>query len=359
MRIAMISTPFVSVPPSSYGGTELLVYELTEGLIEQGHEVTLFATGDSRTKGESGWLYMEGQWPPNGLTEANHTAYALKEIMGGEFDLIHAHSACALAMSRFVPGMPLAYTIHHERVEEFSRFYLEFPEVWFVAISANQKRLEAPLRRCEVIHHGLDPSRFEWSAEADDYVCYLGRFTAAKGTHLAIDAARMAGMPIRVAGRVHEPDREYAERELKARLGLPHVRQLGCIGIDRKVPLLKRARALLAPLQWEEPFGLAMIEAMLSGCPVIAFPRGSAPELVEPGTTGFLVNSTEEMAELIRPGGAAELIDREECRRRAVERFSRERLVADHLKLYERLAGIREPGGIETRELEILQTYTA
>ncbi len=206
----------------------------------------------------------------------------------------------------------------------------------YVAISHNQQRLEVPLLNCTVIHHGLDPGRFESAERAGEYVCFVGRLSEVKGPHLAIDVAHRAKVPIRVAGGVHPPDRAFAARELEPRLALPHVTRLGCINIAQKVPLLRDARALLAPLQWEEPFGLIMIEAMLSGCPVVAFPRGSAPELVEAGLTGFLVNTADEMVEVIRAGGAVDSFDRRRCRERAVERFSRRRLVADHLRLYRR-----------------------
>jgi glycosyltransferase involved in cell wall biosynthesis len=170
--------------------------------------------------------------------------------------------------------------------------------------------------------------------KAESFVCFVGRYAECKGPHLAVDAARIAGVPIRVAGEVHPPDREFAAAELASRLQQPHVTELGCIGIDRKVPLLRDARALLTPITWEEPFGLILIEAMLSGCPVVSFPRGSAPELIEQGVTGYLVNNLEEMAEVIRPGGVLDYFDRKRCQRVARERFGRERMVADHLRLY-------------------------
>jgi glycosyltransferase involved in cell wall biosynthesis len=336
MRIGIVSTPFVSVPPRDYGGTELIVFELAEGLAEQGHDVALFATGDSSTRATLYSLYNEAQWPPSPFPEVNHVSWAFSQIARGHFDLVHVHSALALGMARLVPRLPIVYTLHHESVAEFSDFYGHFPEVHYIAISENQRRLEIPLPRCEVIHHGLDPERFECADTADDYVCYIGRFTEEKGPHIAIDVARDAGVPIRMAGRTHPPDREFVAREVEPRLSLSHVTHVGCIGVPQKIPLLRQARALLAPLQWEEPFGLAMIEAMLSGCPVVAFPRGSAPELIEPGVTGFLAESPTEMTEVIRPGGAVESIDRRRCRDRAVERFSRARFVADHLRLYER-----------------------
>jgi len=333
MRIAMISTPFVSVPPMNYGGTELVVYELVQGLVEGGHEVTLFATGDSHTQGELRSLYSQPQWPPEPLAELNHVSWAMGEIAAGDFDLIHAHSALALAMTRLLPLPPLVYTIHHTLTAEFSDLYRFFPEAQYVAISRNQKQLEIPLPRCQVIPHGLDPRPFR-CGEPEDYVCFIGRFSETKGPHVAIDAARKARVPIRLGGGVHPPDREFFRREMEPRLNLSHVSYLGCIGLAQKVPLLMRARALLSPIDWEEPFGLVMLEAMLSGCPVVAFPRGSVRELVEPGVTGFIVESLEEMADTIRPGGPLESFDRARCRDHAATRFSRDRLVADHLRLY-------------------------
>jgi glycosyltransferase involved in cell wall biosynthesis len=337
MRIAMISTPFLSVPPHDYGGTELIVYELVEGLVDRGHDVTLFATGDSATRAKLSHLYPKPTWPLHPLPEVNHATWAIAQIAGGNFDLIHAHSPPVLGLSRLVPDLPMIYTIHHERDEQFSDYYQYFPETHYIAISHNQKQLEIPLPHCEVIHHGLAPERFEWTGHPRDYLCFLGRFSRSKGPHTAIDVARMARLPIHVAGEVHVDDEEFAERELKPRLNQPHVHCLGCVGFTQKVPLLRDARALLSPLEWEEPFGLVLIEAMLSGCPVVAFPRGSVPELIEQGVTGYMVDSPEQMAEVVKPGGVLESFDRHRCRTRAAERFSRARLVTDHLRLYQRV----------------------
>lgn len=331
MKIALVSTAFVSVPPRDYGGTELVISELVEGLARQGHEVTLFATGDSSSSARLEALYPEAQWPPDSLIEINHVTWALAHIAGeGGYDIIHVHGPDALAIGRrFLPELPLVYTLHHRRVDALSRFYQYFPEVWYVTISERQKELEVPLPHMATIHHGLDPAPFAGPTRAGDYVCFLGRLSDFKGPHVAIDAAERAGLEIRVAGRFHDDDDEpgFGRREIEPRLALPHVRHLGAIGVAEKVPLLQNARALLAPLAWEEPFGLVMIEAMLSGCPVVAFPRGSAPELVEEGVTGRLVSNADHMAATIRRGGPLDAFDRERCRARAVERFGRNRMV--------------------------------
>jgi glycosyltransferase involved in cell wall biosynthesis len=336
MKIALISTPFVSVPPKDYGGTELIVAELAEGLTEHGHAVTLFATADSRTSARLEALYPEAQWPPDGLTELNHVTWAFGQIAHEEYDVIHCHAVSAIAMGRLLPQPPLVYTLHHVRNERLSRIYEFFPWTWFAAISERQRELEVPLPRMAVIHHGLDHRRYLGPTSAGDAVCFIGRLSEVKGPHLAIDVAEAAGVPIWVAGRVHQDDEDpaFAAREILPRLERPHVRYLGPIGMEEKRALFCQARALLMPLRWEEPFGLVMLEAMLCGCPVIAFPRGSAPELVEEGVTGFLVDDERAMVEAVQ--GRLAGFDRERCRQVAAERFGRDAMVLAYERLYER-----------------------
>lgn len=336
MRIAMVSTPFVSVPPRGYGGTELIVHELVEGLSERGHSVTLFATGDSVVPKRATLRYTfdEPQWPPKPLPELLHVARAIEDITAREFDVVHCHSASALAFDGLV-DVPFVYTIHHPLEQQLSRFYQRFPHVRYVAISADQAAREVGLPVAQVIHHGLDPDRYDWKSEGSDRLCFIGRFAPFKGLHTAIDVAAEVGRPIDVAGSVHEVDGDYGSREVEPRLLQPHVAYLGVIGIDTKRPLLAQAAALVFPITWNEPFGLVMIEAMLSGCPVVAFPQGSVPEVVDPGVTGFVVRDAEELADVVRRGGPIDSFDREKCRRRAVERFGRERMVSEHVRLYE------------------------
>jgi glycosyltransferase involved in cell wall biosynthesis len=343
MKIAMISTPFLRVPPRDYGGTELVVHELVEGLVRRGHEVTLFATGDSLTEGTLRWRYPTGQWPPDLMTELDHVSWAMEEVSRDAFDVVHAHSASALAFRGLVPRCPMAYTLHHARDQRLSSFYHHHHNAYFVAISDDQARREMPLPRLTVIHHGMNPADFQAVPVPSEYVCFIGRLAEVKGPATAIDIARAARLPIKVAGTVHPPDRGYVELELTHRLAQPHVTFLGPVGLEAKSALLQSARALLAPITWDEPFGLIAIEAMLSGCPVVGFPRGSLPELVEQGVTGYLARDEEEMAELIKPGGPIGGFDRLRCRARAIERFSSARMVADYERLYAMmLAGHRK-----------------
>ena len=337
MRIAMISTPFVPVPPHHYGGTELVVHELVEALLDRGHEVTLFATGDSASRAPLRSLYPRAQWPPCWFTDLNHTAWAMGEATQGGYDLIHAHSPAALALGRVAPAVPLIYTLHHTHEPALSEYYAHYPEVTFAAISGDQARRETGVPRCAVIHHGLDPSRYRWTFRPAPFVCFVGRFAREKGIHTAIDAAERAGVPIRVAGEVHPPDHDFGRLQVAPRLDRPHVTYLGCIGNAQKVPLLRDARALLAPIEWNEPFGLTLIEAMLSGCPVVAYRRGSVPELVEHGVTGLIAESFDELVEFIRPGGSVDRLDRQAIRAGAVERFNRRRMAAEYERLYEHI----------------------
>jgi glycosyltransferase involved in cell wall biosynthesis len=230
------------------------------------------------------------------------------------------------------------YTIHHARDEQLSEFYRNCHDAYFVSISHDQARRELPLPRLSVIHHGLDPAKYACTDRASDYVCFVSRLARVKGPHTAIDVCARAGVLLRLAGEVHPPDRAFANRELTGRLSQPHVQFIGPIGMEVKVPLLREARALLAPIDWNEPFGLILIEAMLSGCPVVAFPKGSVPELVDVGVTGFIARDEEEMSAIIQPGGPLDQFDRQRCRMRAIERFSRDRMVEEHERLYLRLS---------------------
>lgn len=320
-----------------------MIAELSEGLIQRGHDVTLFATGNSTTRTALRYLYDEAQWPPNYLQDINHVSWAMQQVYADDFDVVHAHSVGAVAFSRFATKPPLVYTLHHSRDEELSRFYSFFPDVHFVAISHDQALREPCITRLWVVHHGLDPAKYESRARAGDYVCFVARFASMKGPHTAIDVAEDAGTPIRIAGEVHQIDTDFYECELGPRLRKSHVTMLGSIGMAEKVPLLRDARALLAPVEWDEPFGLALVEAMLSGCPVVAFSRGSVPELVEPGVTGFIARDRREMRDIIRPGGPLDNFDRARCREYAAEHFGRERMVSDYESVYAAAAGDTSP----------------
>jgi glycosyltransferase involved in cell wall biosynthesis len=341
MKVALFSTCALATPPHKYGGTELVVAELAKGLSNLGHEVTVFATGDSRVHGELRYHFERPIWPPNELAETRHATFAWREVAQfvSDFDVVHVNHGAALPFHVHVP-VPTVLTIHHARVDDLVEHYRAFDGVAYVAISERQAQIIPEVRISRVIHHGLDPSLYARGEGDGGYVAFLGRFAPEKAPHLAIDAARAAGMRLRIGGTYHEVGAEYYAREMQPRLAAAGdgVECCGELGHDAKVELLRGAAAMLFPIQWEEPFGLVMIESMLVGTPVIAFRHGSAPEVIEEGVTGFLVDNAEQMAQRIRELGR---IDRARCRERAQSRWSSTRMAREYADLYEKVARVR------------------
>jgi glycosyltransferase involved in cell wall biosynthesis len=332
VRIAVVSTPFLPVPPPRYGGTELIVAELAEGFVRAGHEVTLFATRDSCVTGVELRAQEDAAWPPDPTVELMHASWAVSEILAERFDVVHAHCAAALPFARFLE-VPMVYTIHHDRDDRLARLYAR-ERAAYVAISERQRERVPEAEGATVIHHGLTPQRHPLGDGSGGYAAFLGRFSREKGVHLALDVAHAAGVPLRLGGQPHCWDQEYYRAEVAPRLrGAVLVGEVG--GLD-KVRLLGCALALLFPVCWEEPFGLVMIEAMLSGTPVLGLPRGSVPEVVDDGVTGFVCADEEEMARHLREI-ARHGFDRRRCRARAMARFGARRMVREHLMLYRSL----------------------
>jgi glycosyltransferase involved in cell wall biosynthesis len=356
MRIAVISTPFVRVPPNGYGGTELFCGQLAETLLARGHDVTLFATGDSQFSGELSACFPKATWPPTESVDRAHVRFCLHEISRDRqgYDAVQINSVLGLKVARDL-GIPVVYTLHHHRDEAMSRLYAVHPEVHYVAISRRQLDREVPLRHASVIHHGLDVADYAVSSRDEGYLLHLGRFAPEKGTHLAIDAALAAKTPIVIAGRVHEKpeDQAYFDTELVPRFNLPGVILGGEADPRRKIPLLQQARAVLCPITWEEPFGLIAIEAMLVGTPVIGFARGAFPEIIEDGVTGILVSDVQEMTRAIP---LVARFDREKCAARARERFSAERMAADYERVFESIGRRRSSPVLVAEKAALRQT---
>jgi glycosyltransferase involved in cell wall biosynthesis len=339
MRIALVSSCAASVPPRAYGGTELVVAELAKNLSRLGHDVTTFATGDSEPAGgKLQYRFEKPVWPPFESAELRHAAHAWQHITAtpGAFDIVHTHQAPSLALASIARQIRTVYTLHHCRDERLIELYKDFPDATYVGISQRQADLVPEVAVEEVILHGLDPDLYDAGYGDGGYVAFLGRFAREKGPHSAIDAARRAGITLRMGGGVHPPDKPYFEQEVRPRLadGSGGIEWLGELSHIPKLSLLSGARALLFPIEWEEPFGLVMIESMLVGTPVIGFPYGSVPEVIEDGVTGFIVRDVAEMADRIRQ---LDSFDRVRCRERARERWSSMRMAREHEQLYERL----------------------
>ncbi len=325
-----MSTPFVPVPPPAYGGTELVVDALAEELARVGHEVAVFATGDSRRPGVRA-LFDEAVWPPDPYSELLHCRFAADEIAAGDFDVVHAHTPTLLAFADALRA-PVVYTLHHAQQVALARYYRRVDGVRLVAISARQAELAEPTPH-DVVHHGLDPRMYPSCGPGGDVAFFLGRLSWCKAPELAVEAARRAGLRIVVAGSAHDDaaPKDWGASVLEPAMRARHVRWLPSADLAAKRRAFGRSRALLVPLRWEEPFGLVMIEAALAGCPVIAYARGAAPEIVEDGLTGFLVRDVGEMAEAL---GRAVRFDRRRIQARARLRFGAARMASEYLAVY-------------------------
>jgi glycosyltransferase involved in cell wall biosynthesis len=344
VRVALVSTPFVAVPPPAYGGTELVVHALAVALERLGHRVTVFATCDSRAPGLRA-RFAGAVWPPDPYIGLLHARFSAAEIAEGGFDVVHAHLPGFVAFAGDV-GAPVVYTIHHAPDPALQRFYEAAPAVLRVAISARQAALARPAAD-EVVHHGLEPEMYPDCGSGGDAAFFLGRLAWCKAPDVAIEAARRAEMPIVVAGRTHADGGPpgWEAQVLGPALRVPGVTWIPGADLATKRRLFATSRALLVPLRWEEPFGLVMIEALLAGCPVIADPMGAAPEIVVHGEDGFLVSGPDEMADALR---RASSLDRRAIQARARARFSAARMAGQYVGVYRRaVAAFRRHGAVD------------
>ena len=340
MRIAQVAPLALPVPPDGYGGTERVIYDLTEALVARGHDVTLFASGDSVTSARLAPGLPRALWKEAPLQDPLAPLFRMHaEVFrrAGEFDLIHTHTDWfALPFARQSPA-PVVTTLHGRldlpQVPEVLR---SFPEVHFVSISRSQQSQVPDANWAATVHHGIALDDYPFDAAGGDGLVFLGRLSPEKAPHAAIDIALEAGVPLTLAGRIPDEERDYFEREVRPRLDHRLVRFVDEVGDAEKRELLRHARALLFPIDWPEPFGLVMVEAMACGTPVIARPHGAAPEVVENGVSGILADSDKALVDAVR---AVRGIDRAACRRYAEANFSIAAMTSRYEALYRRIAG--------------------
>ena len=346
MRIALIAPPFIAVPPTKYGGTELFISELAHGLQLQGIEVTVYTNGESTVDAPKRWLYPKGEWPlrndvEGSLKGLNHFAWAVKEA-AQEADLIHVNSAPGLSFSRFV-DVPMVYTVHHAFDPALSEFYESYPDASYVTISDFQReKLSMPDMR--TIHHGIDMALYPVVEKKQEYLSFLGRVAPPKGTHLAIEIAKKSGIPLKIAGEIQPIYKNYWETMVKPHVDGKFIEYVGEVGMNDKVELLGNSKAMLFPVQWDEPFGLVMIEAMACGTPVLALPGGSVAEVVKEGVSGNVRGAVAELAECARDLDIPSPIVHGYVK----EFFSVERMTRDYIKLY---SEILSDGVAETEQI--------
>ena len=336
MRIAQVAPLYESVPPAGYGGTERVVSYLTEELVREGHEVTLFASGDSQTRAR-----LVAGSPRSLRTDPKcHDPLAQHLILlervydeAGRFDILHFHlDYLHYPVSRHL-RLPNVTTLHGRLdLPDLPALYREFHDAPLVSISDAQR---APLPRANwraTVHHGLPRDLYRPGDGKGGYLAFLGRMSREKRPDRAIEIAKAAGLPLRMAAKVDRADREYFEREIAPLLrDAEDVSFIDEIGEAEKSDFLGSAAALLFPIDWPEPFGLVLVEALACGTPVVAFRGGSVAEIVEPGETGFVVESIEEAVAAVSRIGS---IDRARCRLAFERRFTAARMARDYLRVY-------------------------
>jgi glycosyltransferase involved in cell wall biosynthesis len=344
MRIAQVAPLWESVPPRFYGGTERVVAFLTEELVRLGHHVTLFASGDSDTSANLVPACREAL-RLRGSACRDHLAphiLMLEQVAekARDFDVIHFHiSELHFPVARRLPTAAHVTTLHGRLdLEELQPLYREFADMPVVSISDAQRHALPHADWIATVHHGLPTDLFTFDAVGGAYLAFLGRISPEKRVDRAIAIAKSCGVPLRIAAKVDEADRKYFERDIAPLLDHPLVSFIGEIAEQEKNVFLGGSKALLFPIDWPEPFGLVMIEAMACGVPVIAFPGGSVEEIVEDGVNGFVVNSIEQASSAVRH---IDRINRRKCRERFESRFTARRMASRYVDVYRKLAATR------------------
>jgi glycosyltransferase involved in cell wall biosynthesis len=338
MRIAQVAPLYESVPPKLYGGTERVVSWLTEELVRRGHDVTLFASGDSLTTARLVPGCPQSLRLNAGCIDSlPHHFVLLEEVLNEKhnFDLIHFHiDYLHFPLSRR-EQLQHVTTLHGRLdIPDLVPLYHRFSDMPLVSISDAQRRPLPWANWQGTVYHGMPQNVLLPCAERGQYLAFLGRTSPEKGLEQAIQIAKRAGMPLKIAAKIDKADVDYFETRIKPKLDHPLIDFVGEIGFAEKNEFLGNAAALLFPINWPEPFGIVTIEALACGVPVIAFPRGSVPEIVEDGITGFLVNDTTSAVNALRN---LDNIDRAICRRHFEARFTVKRMAQDYLAIYERV----------------------
>jgi glycosyltransferase involved in cell wall biosynthesis len=336
VKVAVLSPVWFPVPPVGYGGIEWIVSLLADGLVDAGHDVTLFASGDSHTKAELVSIYDVAPSAEIGRSqvEIRHALTCFERAE--EFDVINDHSGPPAAAIGGAVATPVVHTVHGPLDGEPGDLYEQIarvaPSTGLISISMNQRKPRPELPWLANIPNALDFSVYPFAPHRGDYLLFLGRFSPDKGAHRALAVAMEMGLPLKLAGKCREPlEREYFHELIEPHLRPGQIEYLGEVTHGEKVELLQNARATLFPIEWEEPFGLVMIESMACGTPVIATRWGSVPEVIEHGKTGIIVDDWRIIPAALEE---ADALDPLVLRRTVEERFSPERMVADYVRAF-------------------------
>ncbi len=340
MRIAQVSPLFESVPPKAYGGTERVISYLTEELVRQGHEVTLFATGDSVTKAHL--IASVDQPLRNEMWQRSWLAYEAVQSdklakLSKNFDIIHFHTDYLhFALASYLDAAHV--TTLHGRLDlpELLPLFAHFNHCPLVSISDSQRKPLAWANWIRTVYHGLPHDRYAFHPEPGTYFSFIGRLSPEKRADRAIEIAIASNTPLYIAAKIDKADADYFDREIRHMLRHPLIHFIGEINEEKKHALLSRSKALLFPIDWPEPFGLVMIEAFSCGVPVIAYAQGSVPEIIEEGINGFVVHDQQEA---IAAAKNISMIDRRQCRNSFDRRFTVAHMAEQYLEVYEKIIG--------------------
>ncbi len=338
MRIAQVSPLWESVPPKLYGGTERIVSYITEELVAMGHDVTLFASGDSETSAKLEAICPQALRLNTGIFNRDAPLIMQQERalgVSGNFDIVHSHlDFLGFPVARR-NAVPMVTTLHGRLdLPELEPVFREFIEMPLVSISASQRRPLPWANWAGTIHHGLPRNLYNFHPKSEGYLAFLGRISPEKRPDQAIEIAKRSGIPLKMAAKVDPADRVYYEAAVEPLLNHPLIEFVGEISDAEKNDFGGNAVALVCPYDWPEPFGLVLIEALACGTPVLAYRRGSIPEIIDHGVTGFVCETVEEMVEAV---GQVPLLERRRCRAAFDERFTADRMARDYVALYERI----------------------
>jgi len=337
LKIAQIAPLWFPIPPKKYGGIERIIYYLTEELTKKGHEVTLFAPGNSKTKAklialaEKGLISKNVPWFDWWWNNFNHS---VAFEMANKFDVIHCHwNILGAFFQRFIKT-PVVFTLHNSPLPSDHRwkifdYYKKDLNVVFIS-KKQQKNSPVRFKKEWVVHNGIDIKNFPFGSNPENFFLWVGRISPAKGTHVAAEVAKKIGVNLVLAGQLQSHHQEYFEKKVRPLLS-KKIKYVGELTQKQLASLYKKAKALLYPIEWQEPFGLVIVESMACGTPVIAFDKGSIPEIIENGKTGFVVNNTNEMIKAVR---LIDKIKRKDCRERVEKNFTYQRMVSNYEKVY-------------------------
>ncbi|MFH1392102.1 MAG: glycosyltransferase family 4 protein [bacterium] len=348
MKILMLAPVEERVPPRKYGGTELVVYNLTEGLVKRGYQVTLAASGDSITSAK---LYCLSKKSLRiRLNKQNHElklreafkyiaiARALKLASRKKFDIVHNHIGWRILPFSFFIKMPMITTLHGPLTDYYQKtVYSQFKKAHLVSISKSQRQPAPQLNYAGTVYNGIDLDKFIFNNKPQDYFAFLGRISPEKGIWFAIKAALRAKIKLLIGAKIDPVDQKFYQSKIKPLINGKQIQYLGELNHNQKVQLLKNARAVINPINWQEPFGLVMTEAMACGTPVIATRRASASEIIIDKKTGFLVDPQNPIPGIIKAVKNIDQIRRGDCRKRVEEKFTTDHMVAGYEKVYKKV----------------------